>query len=348
MVDMRIFISFINKLAVMLKEDCRNKTRIMKTKFSLQKVIDELIDAQKSLTGPLMKLNYFARLIKNAELIEYTTNEFNGYQGPAEVVPEYRKTLATLFLDTQAHFNRHTVQLPISMLEEPYRNSLQYVCLREGISTIEKLARESESNDTDNEIITVLPMEMLRFFQEPTRKLYKSDVRIDVIGARLSGNANAVISIPTSIRTKLLEFAMNIAENFGYDIEIESFNDKREINNQTIINQMNTTINNSGDGNIITTGNENQIENNVTLHKGNFERLQSELEKQGIDEADIAELSTIVAQEEPMLESNRLGENANGWISKILNKSLNGIGKIATRVSANLLATLVKQYYGMS
>ena len=233
------------------------------------------------------------------------------------------------------------------MLEEPYRTALRYVYVREGIAAIEKLARESQNN-SDGQIATTLPMEMLHILQSPARLLYKSDARVDVIGARLSGNSNIVVEIPNAIRTKLLDFVMSIADKFGYNVEIETFNKKAEINNQTIIHQMNNTINNSGDGNVINTGNENQIENNVTIYKNDISRLQSEMEKQGIDKDDIEEISGIIAIEEPNIEENRLGEKSNSWISKIINKSLNGVGKIATGISANILATLIKEYYGMS
>jgi hypothetical protein len=318
----------------------------MKQTFLLQEVIDDLVNTDKSLSAPLMKLNYFGRLIKNQELIEYTRNELNGY-ADKDSVPSYRRAIGTLYIDMQAFYNRHSGQLPISMIDEPYREALRYVYIREGIAAIEKLARESEKGEVGGQIITHLPMEMLYVLQEPARKLYKTDARISVIGARLAGNASIVVEIPNAIRTKLLDFVMSIADTFGYDIEIDSFNKKAETNNQTIIHQMNTTINNSGDGNVINTGNENQIENKVTLYKGDIERLQSELRKQGIEEADIAEISTIVATEQPNEENGRLGEKSNGWISKIINKSLNGVGKIATGVSANLLAAIIKHYYGM-
>src|SRR5690606_12822910 len=318
----------------------------MKQTFLLQEVIDDLVNTEKSLSAPLMKLNYFGRLVKNQELIDYTQNELNGYRNQ-DNIPDYRRTIGTLFIDMQMYIHRYSGQLPVSMLEEPYRDALKYVYVREGIAAIEKLAREAESGDSDGQIMTQLPMEMLHILQAPARKLYKSDARVDVIGARLVGNASIVVEIPNAIRTRLLEFTMSLAEMFGHDIEIESFNKKAEINNQTIIHQMNTTINNSGDGNVINTGNQNQIENNVTLYKGDIERLQKELAKQGIEENDIIEISQIVQEEQPDLETGRLGVKSNGWISKIINKSLNGIGKIATGVSANLLATLVKQYYGM-
>lgn len=318
----------------------------MKQTFLLQEVIDDLVNTDKSLSAALMKLNYFGKLIKNQELVEYTSCELNGYKEKEENIPSYRRTIGTLYIDMQMYIHRHSGELPVSMLDEPYRSALRYVYVREGIAAIEKLARETETN-LGGQIMTALPMEMLHILQIPARKLYKSDARVDVIGARLAGNSSIVVEIPNAIRTRLLDFAMSIAEKFGYNVEIETFNKKAEINNQTIIHQMNNTINNSGDGNVINTGNENQIENNVILYKGDLSRLQSEFEKQGIDKEDIQEISEIITAEQPNIEANRLGEKSNGWISKIINKSLNGVGKIATGISANVLATLIKQYYGM-
>jgi len=264
-----------------------------------------------------------------------------------KAVPDYRRTIGTLYIDMQVFHNRQSGQLPVSMIDEPYRQAFKYVYIREGIAAIEKLTKETENGGSGGQIVTPLPMEMLHILQEPARKLYKADVRIDVIGARLAGNASIVVEIPNAIRTKLLDFVMSIANAFGYSIEIESFNKKADTNNQTIIHQMHTTINNSGDGNVINTGNQNEIENSVILYKGDIERLQKALQQQGIDEADIIEISEIVAAEKPSEETRGLGERSNSWISKIINKSLDGVGKIATGVSANVLATLNKQYFGM-
>ncbi|MBN9295663.1 MAG: hypothetical protein J0I41_01575 [Filimonas sp.] len=318
----------------------------MNQTFLLQEVIDDLINVDKSLSAALIKLNYFGRLIKNKELIDYTQNELNGYKDK-ESVPSYRKTIGTLYIDMQAYYNRHTGILPISMIDEKYRFAFQNVYVTEGIAAIEKLARESESDAAAGQIVSHFPMEMLHVLQEPARTLYKSDTRIDVIGARLTGNVNIVVEIPNAIRTKLLDFVISIADTFGYNIEIESFNEKGKTNNQTIIHQMNTIINNSGDGNLINTGNENKIDNNITLYKGDIGRLQKELLKQGIEEVDVKEISEIVQSEDPNKEKKLLGEKSNDWISKIINKSLNGVGKIATGISSNLLAALIKQYYGL-
>src|ERR1035437_8134891 len=98
----------------------------MKQTFLLQQVIDDLINTDKSLSAPLIKLNYFGRLIKNAELIEYTQNELTGYRENRENIPRYRKTIGTLYIDMQAYYNRDSGQLPISMIEEPYRKAFQH------------------------------------------------------------------------------------------------------------------------------------------------------------------------------------------------------------------------------
>lgn len=120
-----------------------------------------------------------------------------------------------------------------------------------------------------------------------------------------------------------------------------------QIYETNLYHQMNNIINNTGDGNIINTGNENKIENNTTLYKGDLSRIQSEFEKQGIDKEDIQEVSKIIAEEQLNTEANSLGEKSNGWISKIINKSLNGVGKVASGIFANVLATIIKQYYGL-
>lgn len=320
----------------------------MKKTFPLQEVIDDLVNTDKSLSSALMKLNYFGRLINNEELIYFTNNELNGYKGKEQEIPDYRKTIANLHIEMQAYQTRHSGQLPISMLEEPYRSALQFISIREGISAVEKLAREAEKGESKGQITTALPMEMLHILQEPARKLYKTNVRLDVISATISGNSNIVTEIPNAIRTKLLEFVMTIAEEFDYNVEIESFNKQSETNNQIIIHQMSNIINNTGDGNIFNTGDKNQIENNVILYKGDTNRLQEELRKQGIEEEDIAEITEIVQSEEAISNEGRLGVRTNEWISKIINKSLNGIGKIATGISANILATLLKGYYGIN
>jgi hypothetical protein len=316
--------------------------------FILQDVINDLIDTDKSLTGPLMKLNYFARLTDNKPLLQFTQNELNGYKGEDGDIPDYRKSLSKLIVSTQAHVHRHDVELPITMLDKPFQEALKYIAIREGIGTIEKMTIDFTGSSGNKEIGRPVPMEMLQYIQPSVRQLYKTDARIDVIGAKLTCNGYVIISILSNVRERLLNFVMEIAKEFSYDISIDSFNKQQEKNNQIIIHQMNTTINNKGDGNVINTGDNATVHANISISKGDIQSLKDQLLKYGIEEADAQELTEIVQSEQPSVGNNTLGEKSNNWILKIIGKSLSGVGKIAVGISSNILATLIKQYYGMN
>lgn len=315
--------------------------------FIINDVINDLLNTEKSLVNPLMRLNYFGRLTKNNELIEFTNNEINGYKSRDAIVPKYRKTIGSLIVEAQAYMNRHTVEIPISMLDSPFNEALRYVDVREGIATVEKMAKEMlESKGDKNEFYRPVPMEMLHIIQPALRKLYKSDVRIDAVGAKIIGNGNIIIDIPSYIRTKLLEFVMQIAEQFGYEIEIKTYNEKQETNNQTIVQFMSTNITNTGDGNVINTGDKAKIDANITINKGNKDELSDFLQKNGISAEDTAELVEIIDTEEPNPEKKTFGAKVNGWIGKMVNKALDGSWNVGIGAAGGLLAEAIGKYYG--
>jgi hypothetical protein len=310
--------------------------------FLLQGVIDELINTDKSLQGPLMKLNYFGRLTKNQKFINFTTNEMKGYEAGVEV-PEYRKTIAKLLVTAQSYYiDSREVEIPISTIKE-MRENFTYLDIRDGIATVEKMARDMVEKG-NKEFYKPMPLELLHLIQPILRQIYIANPPLNATSARLIGNGNIFLDIPSSIRTTLLELVMTVADEFGYNVEINEFNTSK-INN-TINNYMSTHITNTGDGNVINTGNENKISNSNSIQKGDLETLKKELAEQGIDSEDINNLTEILQSENPN-EDKTLGENAMNWILNISKKALNGVGKIATGVSSNLLATLIKGYYGI-
>jgi hypothetical protein len=103
----------------------------------------------------------------------------------------------------------------------------------------------------------------------------------------------------------------------------------------------------NGDGNILNTGSHANINVSTNVTKGNLDSLKRQLSEFKIESEDIEEVAGIVQTEEPNLTSNTLGEKSNGWILKIVSKALSGVGKIATGISSNILATIIRQYYGM-
>ncbi|HCN85273.1 MAG TPA: hypothetical protein DIT07_16885 [Sphingobacteriaceae bacterium] len=229
--------------------------------FVLQQVIDDLLNTNSSLESALLKLNYFARLIKNEELLQFTDLEINGYK---EVeLPQYRKAISTLTAKMQAWQTYHTGEIPISMLEEPFNETLRYLGVYEGVKVLESMVSKSTKNNSPL-LIKHLPMEMLSYVQPLASKIYLSDVKIVVVEAWITANANIVTQILSTVRSRLLAFTMEIAERFGYNIKISSFKQEQDINNQTINNFIRNEIINHGNGNITNTGSDSNLTAEIT------------------------------------------------------------------------------------
>lgn len=314
----------------------------MGDKFLLQKIIKDIVDTDKSLAKPLMELLYFAKRIKNKELEELVDNEFNGYSDE-KAVPSYRKTKGILFVDIMLITSQRLprIEIPISLLPNEYKSFLNDFPIIQGIKRIEQFIIDSNNNNNNdnNEFAVQLPDEYLRILNDPAKKINRFSKY--VISARIVFNPNILTEIISSVRTKLLKFVMDIAEQFGYEIEIETFNKKPE-NNKIIIEQMNNIINNTGDGNTINMGNNNHNENNISIYKGNIERLQQELSKLGLEQEDINEISEIV-KSEPLDEEKGLGERAKKWLHKIFGKVIDGTGDISKGVTVELLTKLITE-----
>lgn len=107
-----------------------------------------------------------------------------------------------------------------------------------------------------------------------------------------------------------------------------------------------TTIN-AGKGNVITTGNSNTVNVYYNILKGNLEKLKEELVEHHVSSDDIEEITTIVKQEQ-LDQTGRLPAKANSWISKMVQKSLDGIWDVGVHVAGGLLVEILKGYYGIS
>ena len=127
----------------------------------------------------------------------------------------------------------------------------------------------------------------------------------------------------------------------------EFYQQSPTINNEFIMGNKISVRDIIGHGNTVNAGNDVHVNATVHVTKGNLESLKEQLTKHGVEDEDINELTEIVQSEQPNSENNTLGEKSNGWILKVAGKALSGIGKIATGISSNLLASIIRQYYGM-
>lgn len=321
----------------------------MTENFILEEIIADLVDSTKSLVSPLMKLQYFAKRTKNEDLLQFVLAELNGYKGKSDL-PDYRKSACTISVDIRFGNETHTdKEIPVVLLDEIHRNAFRRFLLPDSVSVLEQMVvGKEESRILNQYLILNLPLTTVHLFQNAAENLYKNPYyKAGVVGARLLTSRNLVQSSLTSIRSRLLSFCMEIGDTFGYNIAIDSFNKSQIANNEKIIHFMSTIINNHGDGNILNTGENANINAIITVSKDNKKELIKKFQELGIDTVDIEEINQIVDEEVHSKEAKKLGNKTIDWISKVSGKALKGAGSIAKEVTSSLLANILMQYFGI-
>lgn len=116
-------------------------------------------------------------------------------------------------------------------------------------------------------------------------------------------------------------------------------------NNMGKKNKLGDLSNNTFNGNTtIIVGDNNNV--NYTITEGSFDSLKNMLSKNGVSSGDISELKIILESEDPNYEKKIFGNLTNGWVSKMISKSLDGSWAIGIGTAGNLLADGIKAYYG--
>jgi len=316
--------------------------------FLAQELINDLLDMDKSLVGPLLKLRYFGRLIKNTTLMEFAKLELEGYAGvDSEDIPAYRKCPGEIRLVFYFNGASRTEVVPATLLEEPrLHESFRYLNFREGISTVETIvqAMKDDSKNNDHAVGMTLQFEILRLFETALRNRNPGD-NIKVISGGIEGSKYKFAEVLTIVRSRLVDFVGEIADEFGYKIDISTFNQKNSDNNQKIVTIMNNTeIHNSGDGVVVNTGDHSNLNAKITVNKGDWDKLSSTLRNTGVDERDIEDLKPILQREMP--ENGNLGPETESWIKKASRKALKGAGTIGEHAVGHLIAAMILGFHG--
>ena len=303
--------------------------------FKLQEVINDLIDIDLSLCKPLMKLYYLGKLINNQELIEYTHKEINGYDVQDENIPYYRKTRPRLFAKIKNNLGvEEKPEIPFSMLEENLKNAIEATPIYFGVEYVERMKEGS----LERQVGSILIPEFLPYIQPIINTIIKGITPWYVQQVESVYNSIVFFNIVSNIRTRLLDFVMEIGEKFGMNVEVNTFKKSTDTNNKIINNIMNTTIYNNGDGNFTNTGNSNSITNSTNIVKNDFESLKKELKKLNIEDKEIENLEQILSREKP--NNNELGTETNNWINKMKD--------LGVTVSAEILASMIKSFFGIA
>lgn len=214
-------------------------------------IINLLVDEDKSLNSAFLKTKVLASRIKNNSLAEWVNNESNGYIND-ETLPDYRRDIQTLvqgdYIVGNAKYQNQTI--PVYSLSEKYNIDLTKIHFRQSISFF-----ESFSGGANGQILAIpIEAEITGLIEHEWRSL--GNPYLSLNSARRIITISTIKDLLAKVRNKLLDFMLEVENQFGH---ITEFKDLSLRNNEITNVFYQTVINNSGNDNIVNTGDQNQM-----------------------------------------------------------------------------------------
>ncbi|RBQ02871.1 hypothetical protein [Pedobacter miscanthi] len=306
----------------------------------IKDIIELLSNDEQSLSTPLLKTKVFAKRIGNASLYNWVTQELNGYD-PHGQIPIYRlaKVNPYAVLTANDYSYQADQPLPLSLFNDEIIQGILKFKIDSGIKAIEEIASGKNGN-------TIIKPFGADFDAMLTREAQKNGAKFQISNTRVMLTTSEFTNVVGKIRSKLLDLILEVeAEYPNLEKELNDNVSKEEINKSitNIMAQINITTN--GQGNVITAGNNNIVKTNINVLKGDIESFKDELKKNNVSLEDIDEIASIVISEEPTATGFGLG--VNGWMSKMLTKSIDGSWEIGIATAGGILVEVLKKFYGL-
>ena len=296
-------------------------------------IINELMDYGAPISGALLKTKVLAARINNNGLLEWVNGELNGY-GEETILPAYRITSGILsgnYMNSQWKYSN--TAMPISHLTNEECENLTEIIIRDSLSAVEDLISKKG--------IKISVSSQQKTYLEQTIR-GSGNPYFQILNVHLDIPASFFTNITAVVRSKLLDFMLEVENQFGHQTEIDDLKSKSALVTQI----MNTTINSNGDGVVITAGSNNEVNANVTIYKADKNLLKGELQSKSVESGDIEELLTII-DDEPSTTIDHYSNSVNNWIKKMLDKALDGSWQVGIGAAGAILSDAIAKYYGL-
>lgn len=308
----------------------------MDLKELVQQIINDLMDVKQPLNSALLKTKVLASRLQNEELLKWIRNESEGYKHNNDV-PEYRVFSAIFEGDyIKGNILYSNYAIPTQGLDDDLLDYLHKWYVQQSISVLEDMTTRGDTFAQPFEAVVIAAVGRNWQSYSPFNR------GIQLQSCRKKITISAVNEVLTTVRNQLLNFILEIDEQFGSTAQIEDLRKHPE----QITNIMNKTIIKTGDGSIVSTGDNATINATITVSKGNQEELVKYLQGIGLSQTDTDELIQIIDTDNPDPVQQRFGSNVNGWLGRMYSKALSGTWEIAAGAAGSLLATGIQNYYG--
>ncbi len=299
----------------------------------INEIIDILSSDNPSLINALIKTKVLLHKIDQKELIDWINNEINGYKDK-EYVPPYRILPAQVLANaTNISYQVTAHPIPLAHLDKEQRDSLENAKLYHSLGVLEEFASKKEGN-----IQSPIPMEAIPLLN----KGLASGFQIQQAWCQISNTD--IIQILIEVRSRLLDFALELSEKFGENMSDEEV--KKVGRSLDTASMFNNAM--FGDNVTILVGNQNK--QNVTNYnlKGDLEALAQELRSHNVSEPDIVKLKEAIQQDEGLADekAKQFGPAVKSWVQKMLSKAVDMSWKVELGVASSIIANALQSYYG--
>jgi hypothetical protein len=307
----------------------------------IEDIINDLIDESKPVYVTLLKTKVLATRINNKALLDWVNYELNGYPTD-DLLPEYRRNIGCLIKGTYlVGYTKYIDQpIPTDRIKERFGVDITTINFSHSIAALEQMTSGAENGTL------MIPFSAeLTGYLEANWKTFDKEMGpyLNVVNAKRVFPSAAVKDIAFQVRHRLLEFMLEIDKQYGSLTEIKDLTNKNKEITQIMAK---TIINTSGDGNIINTGNNNEIKAKINIKKSDKKQLEEFLKENGLPQEDIQELTQIIDNDNHNLPAKGFGTKTKTWIQKMIGKALDGTWQIGIGAAGELLAAAIGHYLG--
>ncbi len=226
--------------------------------------------------------------------------------------------------------------MPLIGIPEDIQSKIRQIRFAHSVEALESLLKARNGDILEE----TFPAEVTAIIEKHIKK--RGNPYIQIIKARRYVSPSVVSQTLSIIRSKLLDFSLKLEDEFGYFTEFEQL----KSNNDKILKIMSQTII-TGNGNVVTSGNSNQVSASITITAGSKEDLKQVLSDSNVQNEEIQDLLKVIDNDPPKGTITSFNPEVNSWIQKMIGKALDGSWQISVGAAGSLLAEAIKAYYGL-
>ncbi len=296
----------------------------------LDEIVELLSDKNGSLTDALLKTKVLMHRIGHKELAEWVNDELNGYPND-KAVPTYRVVHGRVVGHIQNIAMIYGSQpLPTGHLPEKIRKYLHEHEMRESINVLEQF-----TTDPNKHLTMALGPEFYGPLGETLEDAWVQKAWVQMEPTQIMHGL-------TEIRSRLLDFVLNLQEKLGGVEDSEVKEVAKSIDAPAMFQH--TVI---GDNATIIVGNQNVTTVKNMVKKGDFASLASALKSNGVVDSDITTLQAAIDHDKVLVDGKKkqFGPSVKAWMSKMMGKAIDSSWQIELGVAGNLLSEALKAFY---